>query len=206
MVSRVNSARLAQPVPKPLLRRSTLSGTIRKFDETDLGADDSFAPASPAKRARVTFNPDVEEKVIEEYSAPGRSLSAVKKEVKRAIDAHKNGDSEAYDGLKDIFKARHKFEEDDADMGTWYKDMRTFLIALASYAPLLDKKCNSLVNSILKCDWIGREEEFVLTYVHFLSSLASAQGTWVELMLKVLIEMFHGSKYPISRSNERFEF
>jgi RNA polymerase I-specific transcription initiation factor RRN3 len=203
MVSRVPMAMpFAQPAPlpkskpsKPLLRRSTLSGTIRKYDEAHLESDLPSTPLSPSKRARVTFNPDVEEKVMERWTAPGRTLSSVKQEVKRALKAHERHDSDGYGILKEVFAPRREDEEDEEVGETRDREMGLYLKALSTYASDLNRNCNGLVKVILACEWMGREEDFLKDFVHFLECLCSAQGSYTELVLKMLVEHFAGSKY-----------
>jgi len=198
MVSRVSAARpSAQTVPvKPLLRRSTLSGTVRKYDEADLDSTLPAAPSSPSKRARVTFNPDVEEKVMVEWAPPGRSLDSVKKEVKRAIEAHAKHDSDGYSLLKEVFAPRR---EDERGMGATHdKDMRLYLRALSIYASILNTNCNGLVKAILAYEWMGREREFLDIYVQFLGSLCSTQGSYVQLVLRMLVGQFVEGKLALS--------
>ncbi len=198
MVSLVPAIRPPNPATakanKPLLRRSTLSGTIRKLDDTDLDADLLSAPPSPSKRARVTFNPDVEEKVMEEYQVKGRSLETIRIEVKRAIEGHQSGSSEGYDTIKEVFSPRRADDEDDEDRAS-DADIKTYLIALTSYASLLNRGCSGLVKAVLGCDWLGRDEGFVKTYVQFLGSLASAQGAYIGMVLGMLVKQFSGGEY-----------
>ena len=200
MVSLVSSARpsaaASAPITKPskpLLRRATLSGTIRKSEDAELDIDLMSVPPSPNKKARVTFNPTVEEKVMEVYQAKGRSLDSIRAEVKRTIEAHvKNqGDSEGYDNMKEMFAPRR--DEDDEGEGS-NVDLRTYLVALTSYTSLLNKNCNGLVKAMLACEWMGRDEAFVKAYVQFLGSLASAQGAYVGSVLGMLVGYFYGSK------------
>ncbi|KAG0650810.1 RNA polymerase I-specific transcription initiation factor rrn3 [Hyphodiscus hymeniophilus] len=179
---------------KPLLRRSTLSGTIRKREDAGLDSDILSAPCSPVKRPRVTFNPDVEEKVMEEYSPKLRSLESVRGEVKRAIDAHGRGDSEGYDIIKDIFAPR-KEDDEREDQG----DIRQYLLALSSNAALLNRGCSGLVGAMLACEWMGRDEGFVKAYVQFLGSLASAQGLYVGSVLGMLVGNFSGVRMSSGR-------
>lgn len=186
------------PTPKTsksLLRRATLSGSIRKGDDRDV--DDLFSsPPSPRKRARVTFNPKVEEKVLDEYSVKGQSLDVVRAETKRAIEAHLRGDSEAYDNIKEVFAPRNREDEDAAERRV---DMKTYLAALNGYASMLNKNCSGLVKAVLRCEWMGRDEAFVKTYVQFLGSLASAQGSWVGMVLTGLVENFSGMRLSSGR-------
>jgi RNA polymerase I-specific transcription initiation factor RRN3 len=208
MVSLVPSARPAAPTAapkpsKPLLRRATLSGTIRKAEDAGLDSDFLSAPPSPSKRVRVTFNPDVEEKVMEEYQIKGRSLESIKLEVKCSIEAHLKGDSEGYDVIKEVFSSRSADDEDEESAGDKRVDMKTYLLALTSYASSLNKGCSGLVKSILACEWMGKDESFVKAYVHFLGSLTSAQGAYVGMVLGMLVGNFYGGKtlYIISSRN-----
>jgi RNA polymerase I-specific transcription initiation factor RRN3 len=199
MVSLVPIARPAAPraAPKPgkpLLRRATLSGTIRKAEEAELDSDFLSAPPSPSKRARVSFNPNVEEKFMEEYQAKGRSLESIRLEVKSSIEAHLKGDSEGYDTIKEVFSPRRADNEDDENEGDGRVDMHTYLLALTSYASLLNKGCSGLVKAVLACEWIGRDESFVKAYVQFLGSLTSAQGAYVGMVLGMLVGNFYGGK------------
>jgi RNA polymerase I-specific transcription initiation factor RRN3 len=195
MVSLVPTVPVPAPTAKPskpLLRRSTLSGTIRKADDAGLDADILSAPPSPSKRARVTFNPNVEEKVMEDYTSKGRSLDSVRAEVKRSIEAHMKGDSEVYDVIKEIFAPRRGGGDEDTQDDV--VDMKTYLVALTNYSSLLNKGCSGLVKAVLACEWMGRDESFVKAYVHFLGSLASAQGSYVGMVLSMLVGHFYGGK------------
>jgi RNA polymerase I-specific transcription initiation factor RRN3 len=203
MVSRIPMVRPSAPLPapkviKPLLRRATLSGTIRKADDAGLDGDLLSTPSSPNKRARVTFNPNVEEKVMEEFKPKGRSLESVRTEVKAAIEGHLKGDSDAYDIIKDIFSSKPD-NDDDEEGGETDLDIKTYLLALTSHASLLNKGCPGLVKVLLGCDWMGRDEGFVKAYVYFLGSLASSQGAYVGMILGMLVGHFHGSKKSSSK-------
>ncbi|KAK6615367.1 RNA polymerase I specific transcription initiation factor RRN3 [Botrytis cinerea] len=177
---------------KPLLK-TTMSGTIRKAQDADL--DDDLEVPNP-KRARVSFNPKVEEKVLEEYVAKGRSLESIRVEVKRAIEAHSKGDSEKYDSIKEVFAQTEGDEREDTGAND---EAKTYLLALTGYASLLNKDCNGLVKAILKCDWMGREEAFVKAYAQFLGNLVSAQGAYVGLVLGTLVDNFTGVRVSSGR-------
>lgn len=179
---------------KPILRRATLSGTIRKAADAELDSDFLSAPPSPSKRARVTFKPNIEEKVMEDYQIRGRSLESVRLEVRTSIEAHLKGDSEGYDVIKEVFAPRRGDDEDEESDGSKTADMKTYLLALTSYASLLNKGCSGLVRSIIGCEWMGRDESFVKAYVHFLGSLTSAQGAYVGMVLGMLVGYFYGGK------------
>ncbi|RDW85048.1 hypothetical protein BP6252_02638 [Coleophoma cylindrospora] len=190
-------ARPSAPLPalkptKPLLRRSTLSGTVRKADDADLDADLLSVPPSPSKRARVTFNPHVEEKVMQ-----GRSVEQIKAEVRRAIDGHTKGDSEEYDILKEVFSSQQRGQDTTRETGN--EEIRKYVHALTNYVSLLGKSCSGLVKAVLDCDWLGRDESFLKAYVQFLGSLASAQGTYVPLVLSKLVDFFPGVRMSSGR-------
>ncbi|KAA8576483.1 hypothetical protein EYC84_006596 [Monilinia fructicola] len=135
-------------------------------------------------------------KVMEEYVAKGRSLESVRVEVKRAIEAHGKGDSEKYDSIKEVF-AQNK--GDDREDTIANDEVKTYLVALTSYASLLNKDCNGLVKAILKCEWMGRDEGFVKAYAQFLGNLVSAQGAYVGLVLGTLIDHFTGVRLSSGR-------
>ena len=186
----------ALPKPsKPLLQRP-LSGIIRKSDDADL-SDELLS--TPTKRARVTFNPTVEEKVMEAYSVKGRSAEVIRAEVRRAIESHKRGDSGDYDALKDVFAQGSKDkaepgddedeDEDEEAAALARVDLKTYLVVLTNHVSLL-KGCTGLVRAVLTCDWVGRDTGFVKAYIQFLGHLASAQGGYVGLVLGMLVEYF----------------
>ncbi|KAL3419000.1 RNA polymerase I specific transcription initiation factor RRN3 [Phlyctema vagabunda] len=182
---------IARP-PKPLLRRSNLSGTVRKAEDAGLDADLLSAPPSPNKRARVSFNPHIEEKVMQ-----GRSLDLIKAEVRRAIDGHARDDNEEYDILKDVFTPKQR-GDDSAEDDTG-DEIRKYVLALTTYVSLLGKGCSGLVKAVLDCEWLGRDGAFFKAYVHFLANLASAQGSYVTLVLVMLVKNFTGVRMSSGR-------
>ena len=132
---------------------------------------------------------------MEEYSPKARSLESVRGEVRRAIEAHGRGDSEGYDSIKEIFTPRRGDDDEEReDQG----DMKQYLLALSSNAALLHRGCSGLVGAVLACEWMGRDEGFVKAYVHFLGSLASAQGMYVGSVLGMLVGYFPGGKPILS--------
>jgi RNA polymerase I-specific transcription initiation factor RRN3 len=131
---------------------------------------------------------------MEEYQAKGRSLESIRLEVKSSIEAHLKGDSEGYDAIKEVFSPHRADDEDDESEGDGKVEMQTYLLALTSYASLLNKGCSGLVKAVLACDWMGRDESFVKAYVHFLGSLTSAQGAYVGMVLGMLVGNFYGGK------------
>lgn len=178
---------------KPLLRRATLSGTVRKSDELDV--DTLSAPPSPSKRARVTFDDNVQEQVI-----PGRSFELIRAEVRHAIEAHIRGDSEEYDILKEVFAPKQKDQDYEREVGN--EEMRKYVLAITNSVSLLGKNCAGLVKAVLGCEWLGRDEGFVKAYVQFLGNLASAQGSYVKMVLETLVWTFSGGKFSLSMKKD----
>ncbi|KAI1001316.1 hypothetical protein K3495_g6883 [Podosphaera aphanis] len=188
---------------KSILRRPAQSGTTRKVD--DAGLDDDLPLLTSNKRLKVTFGTAITDKVIDEEPLPKtRALETIRAEVKRAIEAHLKGNSEAYDVIKYIFSPKKK-DDDDEEEGEEENErpnngeMKSYLLALTSCASLLGKGCSGLVKNVLSIDWLGREEAFVKAYIYFLGSLASTQGTYVESILEMLIEFFLGIRLSSGR-------
>lgn len=124
---------------------------------------------------------------MEKFTPKGPSQETVRAEVKSAITAHLRGESEGYDTIKEIFSGRKSHDE---GAETSNADMKAYLLALTSHASLLSKGCSGLVKAILGCEWMGREEDFVKSYVYFLGSLASSQGVYVSMILTMLVGHF----------------
>jgi RNA polymerase I-specific transcription initiation factor RRN3 len=189
---------LARPI-KPLLRRSTLSGTVRTRDEAGLDDESDIsmtAPSSPSKRAKtVSFSELVDEQAISPFQTLDLDLESVRSDVRRAIEGHVRGIvEEGYDALKDMFRPVRKGM---SGTGPSNDTLRANLLALTGCVSLLGKSCSSLVKLMLEFEWMGRDEGLVKVYVHFLGNLASAQGVYVESVLAMLVEKFTGSKYSL---------
>lgn len=174
---------------KPLLRRPTLAGTVRTRDEA--GLDDVPDEGNPAKRKKVEFAVHVQEKLMEEYV---QDAGLVRLEVRQAIEQHLLGESEAYSRVKEIFSMAP--DVDDAASAT---TVRTYILALTSCVAVLSRECNGLVRSVVECEWLGRDEAFVKLYVHFLGNLVSAQGSYVGVVLSMLVSKFTSGKQSWSQ-------
>lgn len=196
MVSLLPAVQSAATAPTPKLQPSSKPnllkrGTRRTADDAGLDMDSLSVPPSPAKRARVTFKEEVEEKIMETFKPKTRSLESVRAEVKRSVDGYLRGDSEAYDALRALFSPKKEGEEDSQDDPV---DLKTYVVALTGYASMLNSKCKGLVHTMLDFEWMGRDESFVKAYVHFLGSLASSQGAYVQSILDMLVQRFTGGK------------
>lgn len=129
---------------------------------------------------------------MEEYRPKSRSSESVGGEVRRAIEGHCRGDdSEGYDTIKEKFQRKEGYDEEgDVDL----QELKLYLLALSNNAALLNRGCSGLVRALLAYQWMGMDEGFVKIYVHFLGSLASAQGMYVGTVLGMLVGHFSGSK------------
>lgn len=189
-----------KPTPsKPLLRRATLSGSVRTRDEAGIDVESEMSmstPPSPNKRLRtVTFNPLVEQQIFSSSLAIREAevdLERVRSEARRSIEDHNhNVSEEGFNDLKELFRPAAKGKEREIPSN---EKIRAHLLALTSCVSLLGKGCSPLVNLILDLEWIGRDEIFVKVYVHFLGNLVSAQGVYVASVLNMLVEKFGGCK------------
>ncbi|PGG95749.1 RNA polymerase I-specific transcription initiation factor RRN3 [Blastomyces parvus] len=186
---------------------SDLGMSSDEQDDDDQGATSPMTiPSSPAKkRARVTFEMDMpnnRQQQDEERKKNGsgnsnrgagaaeKSTAMVREEVRRAIQRHLMGDSEAYDRVKEIFTADPKELEDDGspvyDLPS-PTSLRNHLLGLFSNVSALDGSCSGLVHAVLGSEWLGRDPAYVKLFVRFLGTLAAARGTYLNSVLRVLV-------------------
>jgi RNA polymerase I-specific transcription initiation factor RRN3 len=158
--------------PRPVLKRS-------RDDSSDMET-----PSSPSKRSRVTFDSDVE--YVSADSDDEVDPQLIREQVRRAIQRHLAGDDdEAYEKVKQIFSADPKNENAPSS-----KAVHAHLQAILAHISSLDKSCNGLVNAILFCEWLGRDESFVKLYIKVLGNLAAAKSGFLGKILYTLVEMF----------------
>ncbi|KAI9879963.1 MAG: hypothetical protein M1830_006271 [Pleopsidium flavum] len=167
------------PEAKPLLRRPTL---IRKRDNTDMDLDEDAVPPSPSKRSKVTFDTDVEVRIMDEWE---KGPELIRAEVRRAVEKHAHGENTGYDRVKEVFTTE-PMAVDAASPTT----MRNYLLALLGNVASLNKSCSGLVHAVLESQWLGRDESYVALYVRFLGTLVSAQGGFIGAVLRMLINDF----------------
>ena len=157
--------------PRPVLKRTR--------DDTS----DMEIPSSPSKRSKVTFDSDVEYVSADDEDEVDPQL--IREQVRRAIQRHLAGDSdEAYEKVKQIFAADPKKENAPAPRVVY-----AHLQAILSHISILDKKCNGLVNDVLFCEWIGRDEGFVKLYINVLGNLAAAKSGFLGKILSTLVDL-----------------
>ncbi|KAH0550915.1 hypothetical protein GP486_007721 [Trichoglossum hirsutum] len=166
---------------KPLLRRATISGTVRRRDEMDNDMDVEPDLANPNKRSKVAFDPEVKVRLMEDWASCEKAPELIREEVRRGIEKHAMGETEGYERIMEIFTAKHN--ADDAPSPTAIKN---YLLALLGSVSLLKRSCASLVHAVLDFQWLGRDDAFVALYVRFLGTLVSAKGNYVGSVLRML--------------------
>ena len=164
------------PVSKASARRSTL---VRKRD-TEGFDEDSAAPLSPSKRAKVSFNEDVEVRVLEDWQ---KAPALIRQEVRRALERYISGDSEAYGQLLQIYEA-----ESTAEDAPTQETLTHYTSALISNVALINRSCGSLVRAVLGSSWASQDGDYALLFMRFQASLISAQGVWLSEVVQSLVE------------------
>ena len=164
--------------PKPLHRRPTL---IRKRDD-----DEGAAPSSPTKRAKVTFDTDVEVRVMEDWE---KAPALVQEEVRRAFAKRALGDSSGYDKLKDVYSTK-----DDQEKELSSTTMKNYTIALIGDVSTLNKSNSDLVHLVLRSEWLGRQEDYITVYVRLLANIVSAHSVFLGDAMHMLVSNLTSSK------------
>ncbi|KAM5443621.1 DNA independent RNA polymerase I transcription factor [Microsporum ferrugineum] len=156
------------------------------------------SPGPRRKRARVKFDiamdlpgsPEKAKDVESDEKVAEREKALTREEVRRAIQRHLIGDSEAYDRIKEMFSADPKVLEDD---GTPVFDVPTpvslknHLMGLLGNVSSLDGSCSGLVHAVLKSEWVGRDTSYVRLFVQFLATLSAARGGYLNSVLRMLV-------------------
>ena len=173
---RTGGATLSAPT-KTTMRRPILT---RKRDETDLDSNRHSTPSSPSKRAKVTFDNEVEVRVMDEWE---KAPAVVREEVRRALDRHAAGDDSTYDQVMDIY-TKKAVGEDTPSTST----LRSYTAALTSNVSALNRSCSGLVLTVLRSEWTAKDDQYITVYLRFLSNLVSAQGIYLADVLKMLVD------------------
>lgn len=172
---------------KSILKPSSVLG---KREKDDAEIDYSDLPSSPTKRRRVLFD-EVRNRT---YEVGNRTMDEVKREVRDALEEHRRGNDGSYDTLKELFSNKPRsrgLSLSDEEEALKPQELRAYVIALTSCMPLLkDRDCNGLVKAIIKCQWLGRDDDFIKVYNYFLASLISAQGSFLSPVLTMMVENF----------------
>ena len=163
---------IATATPKSLLRRPTL---VRKREEED----DEAPPSSPGKKAKVTFDSDVEVRVVSDWE---KAPHLIQEEVRRAFAKRALGDDSGYDKLKDVYSGK-KGDEEELSSPT----IKNYTMSLLANASALNKSNSDLVRAILNSNWLGQTEDYVAIFVRLLATLSSAQGVFLGDVVRMLI-------------------
>ncbi len=167
--------------PKPVPRRSTL---VRKRDDDN----DTPPPSSPGKRAKVTFDSDVE--VLAWEKAP----ELVQEEVRSAFQKRGWSDSTGYNKIKELY-SRH---EEDEEEGPSTATLRNYTFALLGKVSSLNKSTSDLVHALLNCEWLGRPEDYVSLHMRLLANVVASQGIFLGDTLRMLVENLTASEIPFT--------
>ncbi|KAK3983929.1 RNA polymerase I-specific transcription initiation factor rrn3 [Cladorrhinum sp. PSN332] len=196
--SAVMTANISTSSPiKPILRKvpaSSVLGTRSRPDDSDGG--DEYEHPSKRQKKTVVFNEDLN--MIKEISS--KSLEEAKREVKQALDSHKRGDDEDYDNLKDLFapiQSKSTADDDGLDDAK-PQDLIAYVIAMHGYAAQIDRSCSGLLKSILRCNWLERDEKFSRAYIELLAALSSVQGSFLAQALSMMVDKFSETKHSSS--------
>ncbi|EKG22030.1 RNA polymerase I specific transcription initiation factor RRN3 [Macrophomina phaseolina MS6] len=172
--------------------KAAIPGPSLKRKHSDSNSDSEARAPGVSKRPRVSFDPNVDIRLLEDYNEKGIEL--IREEVRRAIDKHVAGDSASYDEIKTLFKARPT-----ASAAPSTKLLSKYVVALIGNVSLLNKNCSGLVHAILDCQWLARDESFKRLYVTLLASLMSAHGGYTGSVLQSLVKHFYGVPSPNNR-------
>ena len=141
-------------------------------------SDLNEVPPSSVKRPKVTFNNDVDVRLI---GTSEKAPEVIREEVRRALERHAGGDDTAYNALKEIYTRKPS----EAPTPTTLENYTASLLANASQ---LNRTCSGLVTAVLCSQWLGREKSYVELFQHFLAALSTTQGFYLKDVLAVLAD------------------
>lgn len=159
-------------IPKPLLRRPTL---VRKRDD----ADEEAPPSSPGKRAKVSFDSDVEVRIVSDLA---HEPQIIHEEVRLAFQKRAWGDRSGYEKIKAIYCPTQTDNHDVSE-----RALKHYTSALLSNASSLSKECSDLVHAVLNSQWLGRDQDYISLFVRLLASLLTTHGVYLGDALRMLV-------------------
>jgi RNA polymerase I-specific transcription initiation factor RRN3 len=139
-------------------------------------------PSSPTKRARVSFDPEVE--LLSADDDDDLDPLVVREQVRRAIQRHLAGDNDSYERLQTIFTKPPRSAGAPSSNA-----VRLHLQGVLLNISSLDKKCNGLITAIIFSDWVGRDESFCSLHIKFLANLAAAQSGYLSKIMQSLVDL-----------------
>ncbi|KAF1989709.1 RNA polymerase I-specific transcription initiation factor RRN3 [Aulographum hederae CBS 113979] len=146
-------------------------------------SEDDTGASSPTKKHKVDFNEHVT--VHPPDDPDDKPDDLVREEVRSALSQQLQGNGSKYDQLKQYFTT--KPHEDDA-LST--KLLQKYVTALSGHSSSLNRTCASLVHAVLKCRWLGRDQEFVNAYARLLANIISSHGGFTQSVLHMLVGKF----------------
>jgi RNA polymerase I-specific transcription initiation factor RRN3 len=128
--------------------------------------EDLDGPGSPSKkRKKVAFDMNLNMTI----EIGSKTLEEARREVRKALLDLARGEDSGYDELKEVFGNDTKRylkpivgEEED---GLRPEELLVYIVALINCAPLLGRASSGLIKTILKCAWLGRDDNFVSAYI-----------------------------------------
>ncbi|KAF2093120.1 RNA polymerase I-specific transcription initiation factor RRN3 [Rhizodiscina lignyota] len=166
----------------------------KRVEPESSGLDDTITSSqilsSPTKRLKVTFNPEIDVRVVEDWR--DKAIGLVREEVRTGIDGHITGTNSArYDQIKQFFAASPSAKDALSS-----RLLRKYLIALIGCIRSLDKRCNGLVHAVVDSAWLERDDEFIAMYLRLLGALVSAHGGYIHEVLSMLVSKFTSLSSP----------
>ena len=170
-------------LPPPSLKapphRPTL---VRKRDDTDLDLSSDAAPLTSGKRTKVTFDNDVDVRVIGTFE---KTPEIIREEVRRALERHAVGDGSGIERLEELFTKKSSMNDALSPAS-----LKSYIAALLPNVSTLSR---GLVRAIIKSEWLGRDDKHVALFLRLLASLATTQGLYLRDILGMLVEnLKHG--------------
>ena len=158
--------------PKPPPHRSTL---VRKRDDKD-----EQIPSSPTKKTRVTFDSDVQVRMVHDWE---KGPEIVHDEVRRALARRAVGDSSGYELIKRVYSANNTQEDKPTP-----RMIKHYTMALLNNVSALTKSNSDLVHQVLKSDWLGRQDDYVILFKQLMANIVSNHGTFLREAMQILVD------------------
>ena len=170
--SLISTSTLASSPTGPLARRSTL---VRKRDEDDV----KIPPSSPGKKLKVTFDSDVEVRIVGDLQSTPEFVQA---EVRQAFEKRTWGDDSNYNQLKEIYDPKEDLEAQDPET------LKKHTLALLCNVSYMTRQNADLVHIVLNSNWLSMSDDYVSLFMRLLASLLSSQGTFLGDALRMLMQ------------------
>jgi RNA polymerase I specific transcription initiation factor RRN3 len=177
-----------------------LNPSLKRKHAEDSSPNSPINSPSDVKRQKVvSFSPSNEVRYVgntaEDDPPPPpppqeAPLSLVLEEVKVAFIQHRQNNNVKYNLLKSKFTLNP--EDDDAPSNS---DLRKHIIALTAEVLAFNDNSGDMVHSVMKCNWLQRDEGFLDDFRYFLTVLLTTYNGYLPLVLKWLIGKFTGGSY-----------